>query len=69
MSTLQFKTNLNCNSCVARVRKGLDENPKIKDWEVDLDNPNKLLSVSGDDLTSDDVISTVERFGFDIEAV
>ena len=50
MSTaLQFKTNLNCGSCVAAVKPFLDQVPGISDWDVDIANEGKLLIVHGED--------------------
>ena len=41
--------------------KGIDH------WEVDLQNPEKILTVKGDTITAQAVIEAVEEAGFDIE--
>lgn len=48
METLQFKTNINCGGCVAKVTPGLNETEGICHWNVDTNNPNKILTVEID---------------------
>ncbi len=69
MTTLQFKTNINCGSCVKSVSGFINEVEAIKNWEVDTDNPNKILTVKGEDLKPELVVEAVEEAGFDIEAL
>jgi copper chaperone len=69
MSTLKFKTNIKCNNCVAKVSQYLDENVNIKEWSVDLENPDRILTVSGEDITGNLVIDTVMKAGYKAEAV
>lgn len=65
MSTsLQFKTNLNCGSCVAAVKPFLDQVPGISDWNVDIAIEDKLLTVHGEDVKTDAVAAAVAKAGF-----
>ena len=65
MSTsLQFKTNLNCRSCVAAVKPFLDQVPGIRDWNVDIANEDKLLIVHGEDVKTEAVAAAVAKAGF-----
>ncbi len=66
---LQFKTNINCGNCVRTVTGFLNDVEGIKKWEVDTNNPEKILTVEGDDLTAEAVIEAVEEAGFDAEEV
>jgi hypothetical protein len=43
----QFRTNLNCQNCVAAVRPHLDA-AGLRSWDVNTADPNKILSVDGD---------------------
>ncbi|MEO0338405.1 MAG: hypothetical protein AAF242_04250 [Bacteroidota bacterium] len=45
MSTIQLKTNINCGKCVASVKSILDDEPEIQSWEVDLEHPDRILSL------------------------
>src|SRR5947209_18988682 len=63
-ATKQFRTNLNCGNCVAAVTPYLNGDPAIKSWRVDTTNPDKVLTVEGDNVTADEVASLVSRAGF-----
>ena len=67
MTTLKFKTNINCGSCLAKVTPFLNAKQGIETWKVDIDNPAKILSVETTSLTAEDVIKEVKKTGFTIE--
>ncbi len=67
MKVLQFKTNINCNNCVRAVTNFLNDVEGVKNWQVDIDNPDKILTVEGEEVTVEEVIEAVEDAGFDIE--
>jgi len=66
---LQFKTNINCGGCVAKVTPFLNEAEGISNWEVDTTNKDKILSVNSSGITKDDVIRKVQEAGFKIEPI
>lgn len=62
----KFKTNINCGGCIEKVtpflnREGVDA------WEVDTQNPKKILSVETSSLSKEDIMAIVEEAGFTIE--
>ncbi|PHI18302.1 hypothetical protein CEQ90_18790 [Lewinellaceae bacterium SD302] len=63
-----FKTNINCGSCVRSVTGFLDTVPGVTIWRVDVENPDKVLSVEGD-ANSNSIIAAVREAGFDIEPI
>ena len=67
MKALKFKTNINCSGCVAQVKPALDAAHGVTRWEVDTNNKNKVLTVEGEDLAEQNVISAVQKAGFKIE--
>jgi len=67
METLQFKTNINCGGCVAKVTPHLNEEPHIKNWKVDTTNPQKILTVETDGISAKEIIKAVSKAGFKIE--
>ncbi len=67
METLQFKTNINCSNCVAKVSPFLNQDDSIDQWKVDTNNPDKILSVEGEELDSEAIIKTVEKAGFNAQ--
>ncbi|MEZ4985331.1 MAG: cation transporter [Saprospiraceae bacterium] len=64
----KFKTTINCNNCIRTVTNFINEVEGIEQWEVDTQNPDKILTVKGD-ASAADIIAAVEDAGFDIEAV
>jgi copper chaperone len=67
MKTLQFKTNINCSGCVARVTPKLNETKGIVSWKVDTDNPDKILTVQTEELSGEPIIESVKKAGFQIQ--
>jgi copper chaperone CopZ len=67
MKTLKFKTNINCSACVAKAKPFLDSVQHIQSWEVDTANPEKILTVRGDDIKAGDVVAQVKQAGYKIE--
>jgi len=64
---IKFKTNINCNNCIRTVSGFLNDVKEIERWEVDIANPEKILTVEGEEITAELVIEAVEEAGFDIE--
>lgn len=65
METLKFKTNIKCGGCIATVTPFLNDIPEITKWEVDTDNPEKILTVeASDELNADTVVNTLEKAGY-----
>lgn len=60
----QFKTNINCGGCIARVTPFLNENKDIKKWDVNTADPAKILTVETEVLTEADVVALVKKAGF-----
>ncbi|WP_028522999.1 heavy-metal-associated domain-containing protein [Runella limosa] len=64
METLQFKTNINCGGCIAKVTPFLNQVEEIEDWRVDTANPDKILTINGEELSSEIILETIEKAGF-----
>ena len=60
MKTLQFKTNINCGGCVKAVTPTLNQEAGAGNWQVDTANPDKILTISSDQLTTAQVVEAVE---------
>ena len=67
MKTLQFKTNINCAGCVAKVTPHLNEEANIKNWKVDTTNPQKILTIETESISAKEIIKMVSKAGFKIE--
>lgn len=66
-NNLKFKTNINCGGCIATVKPFLDNARGICHWAVDTANQDKVLTVSSDGITENEVIAAVQKAGFKIE--
>ncbi|NSL85618.1 heavy-metal-associated domain-containing protein [Chitinophaga solisilvae] len=69
METVQFKTNIKCSGCIATVTPGLNETAGADNWEVDLQSPDKILTISADLVDADKVKAAVEAAGYKAEKV
>jgi copper chaperone len=69
MKTLKFKSNIKCMGCVAQVSPILNEERDIKSWHVDIDAPEKTLTVETEKLNADEVIELVRKSGFKAETI
>jgi len=67
MKKYQFKTNIMCGSCIAKVTPVLNENLGEDNWEVDIKDPKKVLTVSADDASKSDIINALEKAGYNAE--
>lgn len=68
METLKFKTNIKCGGCIASVTPHLNNLLGVEKWEVDTQNPDKVLTVQTDSgLDSQKVIDTLKGVGYNAE--
>ncbi|MGE5356047.1 MAG: hypothetical protein ACM3PT_07380 [Deltaproteobacteria bacterium] len=68
MSTFKFKTSINCNGCIIKAKRVLDT-PEIENWNVDVDNPEKILTVETKILEQAEIIQKLNKIGFLAEAL
>lgn len=68
MKKFKFKTNINCGGCVSGVTPFLNQ-LEIKDWKVDTDNPEKILTVETETISEEEIMRAVKKAGFEIELV
>lgn len=65
MTTLKFKTNINCGNCVRSVTGFLGDVEGIDHWEVDTTVAEKWLTVQGS-ASEAAIVEAVEDAGFEI---
>ena len=66
METKKFKTNIKCTGCIATVTPFLDEAVGERQWEVDLTDPARTLTVKTE-ADKDVVVKALERAGYKAE--
>jgi Copper chaperone len=67
METLKFKTNIKCSGCVAQVTPHLEASPSIKEWNVDIANPDKVLTVKAENIGAEEIKAIVQKAGYNAE--
>lgn len=69
METVQFKTNIKCSGCIATVTPVLNSLAGPDNWEVDLQSPDKILTVSKENLDKSEIRVAIEKAGYKAEAL
>jgi len=64
MKTLKFKTNIQCSNCLAKVTPKLNVQIDIESWNVDLQDPERTLTVNTENLEPDAIKKAVLKAGF-----
>lgn len=67
MKTKQFKTNIMCGDCIAKVTPVLNETFGEKNWSVDTKNPKKILKISSENADEKEVRAALEKVGYKAE--
>ena len=67
MKTINLKTNIMCGACLAKVTPVLNEKVGKGNWQVNTQDPQKTLIVTGECLNEKDIIETVESAGYKAE--
>lgn len=67
MKTKQYKTNIMCDSCIAKVTPVLNEIFGENSWTVDIKNPKKILTVSLGNADEKDFRTALEKVGYRAE--
>lgn len=69
MKTLKFKSTINCDGCISKVKPILDRHEKIEKWEVDTDHADKILTVYSGSISADEVSKSLLEIGFKAEEI
>lgn len=64
---LQFKTNINCGGCVAKVTPFLKGTEGVTHWEVATADKDKVLTIAAEGVSEEEIIAVVQKAGFKIE--
>ena len=69
METLKFKTNINCEGCIAKVTPILNAKKGIDKWHVNIAVPSKILTVEAPSLSAGEIMQEIKKAGFAAEQV
>lgn len=64
---LVFKTGLRYKKDIALLRPLLDADHRIYEWNVDMEDVDRVLRIASNDIEADEVIELVSRAGFACE--
>ncbi|MBX2968452.1 MAG: heavy metal transport/detoxification protein [Cyclobacteriaceae bacterium] len=68
METTKFKTNIKCSGCIATVTPHLNEAIGEGNWEVDLSDPAKVLTIA-DEKDAAKAKEAVKKAGYNAEKI
>ncbi len=66
MERLEINTDIHCANCVNKLAPHFDENNQITNWSVDLNDPQKALTVEGEGISADLVGQLLNKEGYKI---
>lgn len=66
---MKFKSDINCQNCVAKVKNTLDGLVSENAWKVDTENPAKILEVTNLEISAQYIINKLKRIGFTAEEI
>ena len=70
METVKFKTTIKCSGCVATVTPYLNKAVGENNWQVDTQDPNKILTVNTNDTAKEnEVIRKLQQAGYKAEKI
>lgn len=69
METIKLKTNIKCGGCIATVTPFLNQSVGEGNWQVDTQNPDKVLTVTAESVTAETVKAAVTQAGYKAEVL
>lgn len=69
MKKLQFKTNVSCGGCIAKITPHLNQVNGIINWNVDTLNPMKILTIESENDNADDIIKAINEAGYKADLI
>ncbi|HOX82227.1 MAG TPA: cation transporter [Chryseolinea sp.] len=68
METTKFRTNIKCDACIAKVTPVLNETVGVNNWQMDITNPAKVLTVEGK-IEEKKMKEALEKVGYKAERI
>lgn len=69
MNTYKFKTSLSCSGCVSKIEKILNAEKDILKWEVDLNSPDKILTIETETFDPNQLPALLLKAGYKAEQI
>lgn len=62
-----YNSNINCDRCVSTVSTVLNDHEGVKDWEVDLEHPDKKITIDLDPEQEKVILTKLNDLGYILE--
>jgi len=69
MEQIKLKTDLSCKHCVMKVEPILKSTEGVVDYSVDLEHPDRIVSISSEDADINSLIAGFKNAGYVAEKV
>ncbi len=69
MNTLKFKTNVKCGGCITTVTPYLNQANGIISWNVDTNDPLKIMTVETEGINAEEITSIMKTAGYQAEFI
>ena len=69
MEKFVLKTDLSCPHCIKKVEPVLKSTIGIEDYNIDLEHPEKLLTISSEGVNIESVIAGFKEVGYRAERI
>lgn len=69
METTILKTDLHCSSCVEKIDPILKEESSIRDYNINIEHPDKLITIKAEGLNIESVVSKFRDAGYKAEKI
>ena len=64
----KFKTNIKCDACIEKVTPLLNETVGAGNWQVDITNPAKILTIQSDQ-SVEAINESLKKKGYHAEVI
>lgn len=65
----RYRTSIMCNGCIAKVKPILDSAEGVASWSVNLDTPERILTIVPDGAVEEELLTQLRGAGFTIERI
>lgn len=65
----RYRTSIMCNGCIAKVKPILDSSEGVASWSVNLDTPERILTIVPDGAVEEELLAQLRGAGFTIERI
>lgn len=70
METQRFKTTIKCTGCIEKVTPYLNEVAGEDNWQVDLQNPGRILTITkGRAIKEESIMDALQKAGYKAERI